>query len=342
MIQSRIEQKLETENKLREFVTVIDTKLTNLNQALETTIASKNKLCNYMGNLSIEIKHLEYEKKKILTKDHLNILNREDEVVKRHKEALSIRQHIDKLNFAILNATKPVNSKHSLHTRGKSCDHATPKSQITIYAKKIKALKKEENLIKSQLEELDNLDKLKLTCDSLENKIIDIELKISELQLSLPCKTSESSKVTNRYKRSMDLETANLKEELKQKITEATVQRKSRQERCNTMSIKEFDSYVSKGSEIERIVVPKLKFDKVKNQFNSKNSTLSNIGTICIEDMSNLNPLLTHTNNKRVNVTDDSCSTENDPILACTKKAIELMKKKTINTSTINNHCKYI
>jgi hypothetical protein len=213
-----------------------------------------------MGDISIQIKNLEYKNHKMLTKENENILNGEKQIIHDQKNLKRTQKELYGLKETS-NGKLSGLSTYS-HHKSKSCDFAVVK--CTTYSKRIKALKMEEGMIQIQIIKINEYEKVKHQVAEIDKEITTLKNKLDAHAFS--CKNSFKDTNIKNLETKFEKENTELKEEIKLSIEENNL--KSRQNRTN----KSFNKYYSNVSKNDQypIVIPKLKFDKIINRFNSK------------------------------------------------------------------------
>lgn len=153
-------------------------------------------------------------------------------------------------------------STHS-HKNTKSCDFVNLK--LNSYNRRIKALNKERSMIRLKISKINELESAKHQLSKINKEIISLSNKLNAQ--AYDCKSSSKDTAIKNLESAFGIDDTDIKQELRLSIVENGL--KSRHKR-NTKSVStKYAHYLSHDAQYP-IIIPKLKFNKVINQFNSR------------------------------------------------------------------------
>lgn len=205
-----------------------------------------------MGKISIQIKNIEYKQKQILTKAHKDALRDEERILKDYSASQEIQKDIKTLK----NSSSPQN----YHLKNKSWDFS--KIHSNTYQKRVKALKNEILRINIKLKKRERVEFLEKWIRETKDWLKKIE---KEVESKIVSNSASSNMITTRNNLSVN----NIKEELKLSISKYTSVNNKRS-KGTLITFNSNITYQGGQQNINKIMVPKLKIDKIKTNFNSK------------------------------------------------------------------------
>lgn len=224
-----------------------------------------------MGDTSIQIKNLEYKRNQLLTKEYKNALKNEVQIIRDYevfnnlqKELLSFKETFDR---------KLSRSSTHSNKNAKSCDFTNVK--LRSYSKRIKALNKERSMIRVKISKINEIEAVKHQLSKINKEIRNLNNKLNTQ--AYECRSSSKGTTVKNLESAFGIDDTEIKEELKLSIVENSL--RSRERRNKKPLSDKYVHYLSHDGQYP-VVIPKLKFNKVINQFNSKNFTVNILETV--------------------------------------------------------------